>query len=137
MTESVGGVDFNAVVSNILRFGVLVSTALIAAGLLLLSVEGAGQSLQGSIAQIVLSGYGRPQLNLVTVFEGVAAAEPLSLIQLGLILLLSTPIARVVASIAMFAAEGDGLYVAFTVFVLAVLLLGIFVVGPIEAGYPP
>lgn len=137
MTETVGGIDFNVIVSNILRYGVLVSTVMIAAGLLLLSVEGAGQSLQGSIAQVVLSGYGKPQLNLVAVFKGVVAAEPLSLIQLGLLLLLSTPIARVVASIVMFAAERDLLYVAFTVFVLGVLLLGIFVVGPIEAGYPP
>jgi uncharacterized membrane protein len=45
-----------------------------------------------------------------------------SLIQLGLLLLIATPIARVVFSIVGFAIERDRMYVAFTLIVLAVLL---------------
>jgi uncharacterized membrane protein len=44
------------------------------------------------------------------------------LIQLGLLLLIATPIARVALSIVGFSIERDHLYVAFTLIVLAVLL---------------
>jgi uncharacterized membrane protein len=43
-------------------------------------------------------------------------------IQLGLLLLIATPIARVVFSVAGFILERDRLYVTFTLIVLAVLL---------------
>ena len=44
------------------------------------------------------------------------------IIQLGLVLLIATPVARVAFSIFGFAAEKDRLYVAFTTIVLAILL---------------
>lgn len=44
------------------------------------------------------------------------------IIQLGLLLLILTPIARVVFSAVAFAIEGDRMYVVFTLMVLAVLL---------------
>jgi uncharacterized membrane protein len=44
------------------------------------------------------------------------------LIQLGLLLLIATPIARVGCSIVGFAIERDRMYVAFTLIVLAILL---------------
>ena len=44
------------------------------------------------------------------------------LIQLGLLFLIATPIARVALSIVGFAIERDHLYVTFTVVVLAILL---------------
>jgi uncharacterized membrane protein len=44
------------------------------------------------------------------------------IIQLGLVLLMATPVARVIFSVWAFAAEKDRMYVAFTLIVLAVLL---------------
>jgi len=44
------------------------------------------------------------------------------IIQLGLVLLIATPVARVAFSIWGFAAERDRMYMAFTVLVLAILL---------------
>ncbi len=44
------------------------------------------------------------------------------LIQLGLLLLIATPIARVALSVVGFAIERDRMYVAFTLIVLAILL---------------
>ena len=55
------------------------------------------------------------------------------IIELGLIVLLATPVARVAASVLMYALQKDKMYVAITLFVLIVLLFGLFVVGPIEA----
>lgn len=47
--------------------------------------------------------------------------EPVPLIQLGTLLLVGTPIARVIFAVIAFAAERDRLYVAISLFVLAVL----------------
>jgi uncharacterized membrane protein len=44
------------------------------------------------------------------------------IIQLGLVLLIATPVARVAFSIWGFAEEGDHMYTTFTVIVLAILL---------------
>jgi uncharacterized membrane protein len=48
--------------------------------------------------------------------------EPGGLIQLGLLLLIATPVARVVFSVVGFAMERDWMYVVFTLIVLATLL---------------
>ena len=47
-------------------------------------------------------------------------------IQLGLLLLIATPVARVALSIFGFAEEHDGMYVVFTLIVFSVLLYGLF-----------
>jgi uncharacterized membrane protein len=51
------------------------------------------------------------------------------IIQLGLLLLIATPVARVAFSIFGFAEERDGLYVVFTVIVFSVLLYSLFGTG--------
>jgi uncharacterized membrane protein len=51
--------------------------------------------------------------------------DPLALIQLGLFLLIATPVARVILSVAAFAVERDRVYVAITTLVLAILLYSI------------
>ena len=57
----------------------------------------------------------------------LASLEPLAISQLGLLVLLATPVARVAASVVGFALEGDRLYTAITLAVLAILLASIFV----------
>ena len=48
------------------------------------------------------------------------------IIQLGLLMLIATPVARVVFSIFGFTAERDRMYVIFTLIVLAILLFSLF-----------
>ncbi len=56
------------------------------------------------------------------VFRGAFHLEPRHLIQLGLLLLIATPVARVVYCVVGFARQRDRLYVAISATVLAVLL---------------
>lgn len=56
----------------------------------------------------------------------VRRGDPTSLIQLGILLLIATPVARVVFAVVAFLRERDWLYVGVSVTVLVVLLLGIF-----------
>jgi len=56
--------------------------------------------------------------------RGVAAGDPASIIVLGVLLLIATPVARVAFAVVAFAMERDKLYVAVSLVVLAVLLFG-------------
>jgi uncharacterized membrane protein len=56
------------------------------------------------------------------VIQSVISGRGRGLIQLGLLLLIATPIARVAFSIVGFALERDRMYVVFTLIVLAILL---------------
>jgi uncharacterized membrane protein len=57
--------------------------------------------------------------------QGSAEFEPLAIMQLGLLFLIATPVARVVFSIVGFAMERDWLYIGVTLVVLALLLFSL------------
>jgi uncharacterized membrane protein len=57
--------------------------------------------------------------------QGSADFQPLAIIQVGLLLLIATPVARVAFSIIGFAIERDGLYIGVTIVVLVLLILSI------------
>ncbi|MBS1856512.1 MAG: DUF1634 domain-containing protein [Acidobacteria bacterium] len=93
----------------------------------------AGTTLAGGIWHYVQHGAAVPNFsvfhgepaelrNLGGVFSGIAAGRSEDLIQLGLLMLIATPIARVALSVFAFAAERDRTYVVITLIVLAVLL---------------
>ncbi|MBV8896722.1 MAG: DUF1634 domain-containing protein [Acidobacteriaceae bacterium] len=56
------------------------------------------------------------------IINGAFSGRARSIIQLGILLLIATPIARVAASLVGFALEGDRKYVVITAIVLSVLL---------------
>lgn len=104
------------VVSWVLTIGVSISGGLIAAGF-------AGSLLVGWRGSLV----GKPHLDApITDFgglvNGLAAMRPQAIAQLGLLVLVATPIVRVLASLVGFALERDRLYVAITMGVLVILL---------------
>ena len=123
----------NSVISNLLKYGVVLSTILIVGGTGLAFVRSPG-SFPSTIQQLVSLNYGKPTLSVLSLFADVADGDAGSIIQLGLLVLLATPVARVAVSVLLFAAEKDRRYVAITLFVLVVLFLSIFLVGPYEAG---
>jgi uncharacterized membrane protein len=124
--------DMNVVISNLLKYGVIASTALVVLGVILTFAR-LPSSFPTSIQQMVSTDYGKPTVDIGQLFSGVAAANPSSILQLGLLILLATPVARVAASLILFAAEHDRIYVVITLFVLLVLLTSIFLIGPLEA----
>lgn len=104
-------------ISSVLRWGVLLSAAVIGIGVVMAVLRG-----------ISASDYPTTMLGVIT---GVAALNPLSIIDLGLLLLIATPVIRVAMSAAVFFYEKDYHYVLITLFVLAVLLLS-FMLGKVE-----
>jgi uncharacterized membrane protein len=68
-----------------------------------------------------------PQLHTLSgILSGAMHGESLAIIQLGLLMLIATPIARVLFSVIAFLAERDFLYVVISAIVLVVLLVSLF-----------
>ena len=124
--------ELNEDIGKVLRYGVVLSSLVVAAGLaLMLSAPppGAPVTLQGIIA----AHFGGPTLSPSMLLAGIASGNPVSVLQLGTLILIATPIARVAASALLFLRERDMLYVGIAMLVLGMLLFAIFVVGPLEA----
>lgn len=62
--------------------------------------------------------------SIPAIARGVAAGDARAIIQLGVVLLIATPIARVFFSLLVFAVQRDRLYVIISAGVLILLLLG-------------
>lgn len=111
------------IISNVLRGGVLLSAAIIAAGVVLFYVRYFAAGASGSASIHVPASLGQ-------VGAGLAHGNPLAIITLGLLVLLATPVLRVAVSIVAFALERDRQYVIITLIVLVILLASFFYLGP-------
>jgi uncharacterized membrane protein len=121
--------DFDRIIGLVLRFGVTVAFAVIALGSGLLFVE--GQSGYGSLGSAEQLYSNRFVLALGSLLQGAIAARPFAIIDLGLIILFATPIARVAISIFLFFEEKRYIFVWITILVLSILLFSTFVIGPL------
>jgi uncharacterized membrane protein len=70
-----------------------------------------------------------PLRTLAGILQGALQLSGRGIIQFGLLLLIATPVARVIFSAIAFALERDHLYVAFTLAVLAVLTYSLLGAG--------
>ncbi len=124
--------DLNEAISKVLRYGIFLSTVVIALGLSLTLIApppGTPTTLQAMLE----SSFGTPTLSPSILLAGVSRASSVAILELGTLLLLAIPLARVIASVLLFARERDSTYTCITLVVLAMLLTAILVVGPIEA----
>jgi uncharacterized protein len=116
--------------SIVLKYGVIASCALISIGIVIALEK---PSLQITVSQLIATNVGRPSLDLATVFSSILNLDGIYIAEIGVLMLLATPIVRVAVSTVVFAAEKDRTYVMIGMLVLLVLLVSIFVVGPFEA----
>ncbi len=126
--------SMNNVLSDVLRYGVLLSAAVIVLGTLLLLAKFGFSSASDFLTY--LPGqipHGSFTVSLSALPGGIAELDPFSVIELGVIFLLATPVARVLFSVFLFAAEGDKTYVYITTAVLLLLLFSILVTPFIPA----
>jgi len=123
--------DFKSAIGLVLRYGVIASFIVVALGSALLFLEGqTGYYPMGSAEQLFDS-QNRALIGLAPLIQGVASAKPYAVIDLGLVVLLATPVARVLISVFLFMEEKSYAFVAITATVLAILLLSMFVVAPL------
>jgi uncharacterized membrane protein len=108
-------------IGNVLRAGVLLSSAVTFIGLLLYLVH--HYSATPNYHQFhSISGKLR---HLRELFPDAFHGDPVAIIQVGVLLLIATPVARVAFLVGAFALEKDRMYVVVSGFVLAVLIYSI------------
>jgi uncharacterized membrane protein len=109
------------IVAGLLRTGVMLAAAVVAVGGIIFLVRH-GRALP----QYAKFG-GEPfEYRTVSgILRGTASFRGRNTIQLGLLILIATPVARVAFSVIAFALERDRLYVLITLIVLAVLLFSL------------
>jgi uncharacterized membrane protein len=105
-------------IGTLLRSGVIVSAAATLAG----GIWHLAQSGSAMPDYHVFHGEPADLMTLSGVLSGVMAGRSECLIQLGLLMLVATPIARVALCLVAFAAERDRAYVGITLIVLTVLI---------------
>ena len=109
------------IIGALLRYGVLLSAGVVAAG-------GIWYLIQYGTA---VPGYhvfrGEPEYlrHLRGIVSGIPGFHCRRMIQLGLVLLIATPVARVAFSVVAFLLQRDRTYVTITLIVLAVLLFSL------------
>jgi len=108
-------------VSTVLRVGVLVSAALVAVGLVI-------HLARGGTDPKVFAHFTRVPFDLEhlgTMVHGIAHLRGRSIVQLGLLVLIATPVVRVAMSVGVFVRERDGTYIVITLLVLGALLFSL------------
>jgi uncharacterized membrane protein len=108
-------------ISRLLRTGVLIAAAVAVAGGAIYLVRHGQQPFDYRLFRGEPSDLRSP----LGILADALAGRGRGLIQLGLLLLIATPVARVVFSVFAFAMQRDRLYVAVTLLVLAVLLFSL------------
>ncbi len=110
------------ILGNLLRTGVIIAAIIVIAG---------------GIIYLIRHGFELPHYtvfkgepgnikDVISVIKGALALESISIIQLGILVLIATPVLRVVFSVVAFIYEKDLMYVIFTLIVLAVLIFSLW-----------
>ena len=109
------------VIGRLLQIGVFAAAAIVALGAILFLVQHGA-----SRAEFAVFVPGPPTLRTVGgILRGALAFDSAAIVQLGLVLLIMTPIARVLFTLVAFIIQRDRLYILITSVVLALLLYGL------------
>jgi len=109
-------------VGSLLRAGVFLAAVVVFCGAIVYLAKHGGEPADYRVF------HGEPnQLRTISgILREALAFQGRGIMQLGLLLLIATPVARVALSIVGFAAERDRMYVGFAVIVLVILLYSLF-----------
>ncbi len=120
--------DMNDAISYVLRVGVVSSFLLIAAGAMLLFVDGSSNGFTLNQIANVNTGINSSSFTVTAIIDGLYAYQGLDFVMLGLIILIATPVLRVFLSVFVFLYEKNWLYLAITLIVFIDLMFAIFIV---------
>ena len=112
--------------SIVLRAGLFVGLAFLAVFAVLYTTGHSDVSLAQLIASNPILGY----LSWDGLTSGLAAGRPEAYLTVGVFILFATPIARVLTGLVFFVRGGDRVLAEVTLVVLALLLVGVFLIGP-------
>jgi uncharacterized membrane protein len=114
-------IKLEKMVAVVLRTGVLVAAAVVLGGGLCYLIQHGSDGPGDRLFHGVAAAYRDPRAIVVA----AAGGDCLAVVQLGLLLLIATPVVRVALSLAGFALERDRTYMVVTALVLAILLFSL------------
>ena len=109
------------IIGRLLQLGVLLAAAVVLIGGIALLVQYGGQAA----AFQTFHGENASQRSITAIVTVALHRDSRGIVQLGLLLLIATPIARVALTLVAFVIQRDRLYVATTLIVLILLLYGL------------
>ena len=119
-------------ISAVLIGGALTSLVLIVAGTIMTFLRHPEYlSSSGDLSRLTMPGAAVPS-SIGPVIEGVKAGRGQAIVAMGLLLLMLTPVARVVVSFVTFVRQRDRTYALLTGLVLAMLVLSVALVLPVH-----
>ena len=121
MTTPHHNVSVEALISQVLRLGVLLAFVIVCVGGTMYLSQHRGQATAFSH----FSGGESDLRTIGSIFVLALHLRSDALIQLGLLVLIATPVARVLMSAIGFAIDRDGLYVVISTIVFVVLMYGL------------
>jgi uncharacterized membrane protein len=128
MSDTTPAKVIETAISTILRAGVAISITIIAIGLVITFVHHRDYFSSRPALGTLIDARANYTASVSAVIQGAREGRGQSIVMIGILVLIATPVVRVATSIALFAAEHDGVYVAITSVVLLLLILS-FVIG--------
>ena len=116
--HGIGAKRFESLIGTMLRAGVILAATVVLVGGVLYLIQFGAVTPDYRI----FHGEGSDLRSLRAICVDAVAGRSRGLIQLGLLLLIATPIARVTVSVVAYLSEGDWLYTAITLLVLGILV---------------
>ena len=113
--------DVEQLIGRLLQVGVMISAAVVLFGGALFLAQHGG----APVGFHEFSTTPTPLWSVGGILRGALALDSASIVQLGLVLLIATPVMRVALTLVAFAMQRDRLYVALTGVVLVLLLYGL------------
>jgi uncharacterized membrane protein len=121
--------EISQVLGNTLQVGVILSAVVITIGVILFLTQKANANMNYYLSYFPDKvPHGNFQVDLPGVLNGLLVLNPSSVIELGLLILLATPVMRVFLSIFLFYFNGEMKYVYITLAVFLILLFSILIV---------
>lgn len=114
--------DLALIIGNIMRWGVIISLSLTFLGGVVYLLEHPSETI--SYKEFIEKDYSVAEIFSRT-FTGLLSFDGEALIMLGILLLFSTPVIRVLFSLFGFILEKDKLYIIITLIVLAIIFVSI------------
>lgn len=120
-TKNITDKDIQSLVGNLLRAGVYISMAIVVLGGIIYLSEHGGEKIDYSEFS-----FNKVSLKTVeSIFANVLTFRGAAVVQFGLLMLIFTPIARVLMAVVTFFLEKDYLYVLIGIVVLAIIMVSL------------
>jgi len=119
--ENINDKDIQVILGTLLRAGVIVSMSIVLIGGIIFLIHNNGVITDYKVFKPELSKFS----SIASIFRGVLTLQGDAIVQFGVLMLIFTPIARIVFAIFSFLIEKDYLYVLIGLIILAIITISL------------